>query len=555
MKYLEARLGSRLLIAPIRSIYLGRQTGILEIFGPKLKKRLYFVAGELHLRRSELPATARIAAYVEHHDNARQGVELASREEDNGARTACMDDGLHVLTKMIAEHWMVWNATCFRFIGQVGAAADDLVGPLPTASLLLEAAAAASPEDLILQELGGLEALVRAVPDDRKRVGAAVSGPERALLMDLCKKPVRLREVLERAGGPPPTTLKALSLLWAVGLIRPTNEEDLLRVSLQERRPDRKPEEAPMGGVSHSQTREIWLQHFRLTGDPFSLTPDPAFLYLSKGHTEALAALQVGVLERRGLNVLIGEVGTGKTTLLYSLLSGLGSDVETAYVANTTLSFDEILRAALRDFGVETASHQRMDLIEALNDYLLRCRQVGKTVVLVVDESQALSAEAFEGLRQLLNFETCDQKLLQVFLVGQPELGSRLREQNLRQVADRIALRCHLGPLRPTEARKYIQHRLDAVGASSRVFTRSALSLVVRKSRCVPRSINVLCHNAMLSAFARGVTTVDRSLVREAVRERAGRGEPRVSFWRMFLGWRRANRVPERGHDGSGFAL
>ena len=523
------------MIAPIRSIYLGHQTGVLEIVGPKLKKRLYFVGGELHLRRSELPVTAQISALLDEHDSAWKKVQPAARERNNGEPTRSLGDSLNTLTKAIAEHWTVWDATSFRFVGELGVAPQDLVGPLPTASLLIEAAAALESAHLIEKQLGGPEVEILAVPDGRTEASARLTGPEYGLLMDLCRQPVRLGEVVEYSGGDSPTSLKALSRLWAVGLIRQKGEQqELPPEPLRERPQYVEPEVTRGATVSHPQTLGIWQQHFGLTGDPFSLTPDPTFLYMSQGHTEALAALEVAVLEKRGLTVLIGEVGTGKTTLLYSLLSGIGSEVETAYVANTTLSFDEILRAALRDFGVSATSNERVDLLEALNDYLLRCSQAGRAVVLVVDEAQALSPEAFEGLRQLLNFETYDQKLLQIFLVGQPELGDRLRQQDLRQVADRIAVRCNLEPLRPAEARSYIQHRLEAAGASSRVFTKSAQELVVRKSRCIPRGINVLCHNAMLSAFANGVTSVDRSLVKEAVRERTGRRIRGARFWRVF---------------------
>lgn len=269
-------------------------------------------------------------------------------------------------------------------------------------------------------------------------------------------------------------------------------------------------------------------RHFGLRRDPFGLTPDPAFLFLSEGHAEALAGLKLGLLGRRGLIVLVGEVGTGKTTLLYSLLSGLGPEVQTAYVANTALPFDDILRAAVKDFGVPPAGLDlsgatRFELLEALNELLRGCVREGTVAALIIDEAQNLSDEAFEGLRLLLNFETYHEKLLQIILVGQPELDSRLSRPGLRQVADRIAIRCHLNPLTPDEARSYIDHRLRAAGSSSQIFTPAALKLAVAQSRGIPRRINVLCHNALLFAYGRDLPRADAKVMKQAVREREGR--------------------------------
>lgn len=273
------------------------------------------------------------------------------------------------------------------------------------------------------------------------------------------------------------------------------------------------PAPAPVPGL------DLWRQHFGLRGDPFSLTPDPEFLYPSTAHAEALAGLQLGLWERRGLTVMIGEVGTGKTTLVYSLLSRLDPQIETAYLSNTLLTFDEILESALDDFGVACPSRRRLDLQKALNGFLRQCAAQGKTAVLVIDEAQNLSDEVFERLRLLLNFETYKSKLLQVLLAGQPELAERLRQPNLRQIGDRVAIRCHLGPLSSAEAKRYIEHRLTTAGGSVDVFTRPALGLLIRKSRGIPRRINVLAHNAMLFAYGREIERVDWATVSQAARE------------------------------------
>ena len=251
----------------------------------------------------------------------------------------------------------------------------------------------------------------------------------------------------------------------------------------------------------------MYWEHFNLKGEPFSLTPDPAFLYLSAVHAEAYAALIVGLRERRGLLAMIGEVGTGKTTLVYSLLSRLGPEIHTAYISNPRLSFEGILRSALRDFGVQCDDIQASDLLEAFDRFLLRCAEEGTTAALVIDEAQNLPNETFEDLRLLTNFETYKNKLLQIVLVGQPELDAKLRDPSLRQVTDRIAVRCHVNPLTPRETRSYIQHRLAACGGSSDVFTEAALKELVRRSLGIPRTINVLAHNAMLFAYGGRTST------------------------------------------------
>jgi type II secretory pathway predicted ATPase ExeA len=263
----------------------------------------------------------------------------------------------------------------------------------------------------------------------------------------------------------------------------------------------------------------IWREHFRLSDEPFALTPDPAFLFLSDSHAEALAGLKLGILEGRGLMVLTGEVGTGKTTIVYSLLSGLDRRITTAYLSNTSLSFEETLQASLKDFGVCPEGTSRLELLESLNEFLGGCAEQGKTAALVIDEAQNRTDRMFEELRLVLNFETYRAKLLQGVLVGQPELGDRLRNHRLRQLADRVAVRCTLRPLSTRDTRQYIDHRLRAAGGSSAFFTRSALSLLVRRSRGIPRRVNILGHNSMIFAFGEGKTTVRRALVAEAARD------------------------------------
>ena len=269
----------------------------------------------------------------------------------------------------------------------------------------------------------------------------------------------------------------------------------------------------------------MYTSHFHLRSEPFSLTPDPAFLYPSPGHAEALAALQIGLEGRRGIMVMVGEVGMGKTTLLYSLLSELREGIKTAYISNTKLPFDDILRQALADFGVPCASRDRVELLSALNAFLRECAAEGTTAALVIDEAHNLESDVFENLRLLSNYETYTEKLLQIVLVGQPELETKLRQASLRQVTERVAVRCNINPLTRAESLRYVEHRLQRVGgASASIFTAPAIELILWKARGIPRRINILCHTAMLFAFGRGERLVNLSLARIAVREKEGRG-------------------------------
>lgn len=264
----------------------------------------------------------------------------------------------------------------------------------------------------------------------------------------------------------------------------------------------------------------MYARHFGLSFEPFSLTPDPALLYRSPGHVEALAALQVGLLGRCGLMVMTGEVGTGKTTLLYALLAELGPQVRTAYIANTTLGFDGMLRLLLADLDVACPSSERLPMLMALNQLLHDCATRGETVAVIIDEAQNLDDEGFEHLRLLSNYETFESKLLQMVLVGQPELEAKLRRPQLRQVAERVAVHCRIAPLSRRESRAYVAHRLRCAGGSWDLFSPPARRLLVRKAYGIPRRLNILCHNAMLFAYGTGARRVTRSTARGAVRAR-----------------------------------
>ena len=264
-----------------------------------------------------------------------------------------------------------------------------------------------------------------------------------------------------------------------------------------------------------------YLQHFHLTAEPFSLTPDPEFLYLSPAHAEALAALTLGVTGRNGLVVMSGEVGTGKTTLVYSLLRTIGDGMRTAFVSHSGLGFDGLLRLALTDFGVTSPSPSRFDMLATLNAMLRECASQGRTALLIVDEAHHLTDDDFEQLRLLSNFETFTQKLLQIVLVGQPELEARLRTRALRALTERVAVHCQLAPLGWFESRAYADYRLLRAGGSSRLFEPAARDLLLRCAQGVPRRINILCHNALLFAYGRGEAHVTVSCAQAAIEARA----------------------------------
>jgi general secretion pathway protein A len=305
----------------------------------------------------------------------------------------------------------------------------------------------------------------------------------------------------------------------------------------------------------------MYASHFGLRTEPFSLTPDPSFLYLSPDHAEALAGLKIGLENRRGLMLMIAEVGMGKTTLLYSMLDQLDPQVHTAYLSNTRLSFDDLLRQALADLGQPCASRERIDLLTALNTFLHERASAGETAALIIDEAQNLDEATFEDLRLLSNYETYTDKLLQIVLVGQPELDTKLARPSLRQVTERVAVRCHINPLTHSESIRYLEHRLRVAGGSTSLFTPAALRLITWKARGIPRRLNILCHSAMLFAYGRGASRVSFREARAAIREKQGRGLVTIAPRRRFIANPGASsdlhpwRIAAAGAAGVAFAL
>lgn len=264
----------------------------------------------------------------------------------------------------------------------------------------------------------------------------------------------------------------------------------------------------------------MYSEFFGLNEKPFSITPDPRYLYMTNRHSDALAHLIYGIRESGGFIQLTGEVGTGKTTLIRSLLETMPESANLAVILNPNLSAIEFLAAICVELDIETPVQcTRSSLISALNRYLLKAHADGIRVVLIVDEAQTLDAELLEQVRLLTNLETTRQKLLQIILIGQPELRDLLARADLRQIAQRITGRFHLQPLSRAETRAYVQHRMRVAGAQHEVFTQSAVRELYKRSGGIPRLINVVADRALLAGYTIDSPKISGRLVRRAAAE------------------------------------
>ncbi len=264
----------------------------------------------------------------------------------------------------------------------------------------------------------------------------------------------------------------------------------------------------------------MYLDFFKLNEKPFNVTPDPHFLYMSQSHQEAFANLLYGIRERKGFTVLTGEVGTGKTTLLHNLLSTLEDEIQTVYIFHTGLDFDEMLLMVHRELSIEVQEETRGGMIQSLNHYLIDQLRRDQNVALIIDEAQNLSSEFLENLRLLSNLETAKEKLLQIVLVGQPELEAKLGLTELRQLDSRISVKGRILPLDEQESESYLLHRLSLAGAvTSNIFDSDALKLVCKNGRGIPRRLNMLADNSMLIAYAEGDKMVSQKHVRECLKD------------------------------------
>lgn len=262
----------------------------------------------------------------------------------------------------------------------------------------------------------------------------------------------------------------------------------------------------------------MYLKFFGLLEKPFNATPDPRFLYMSPGHREALAQLHYGTQERKGFIVLTGKVGTGKTTLLHALRQRLDGNTAVSFIFNSTLPFDDMLEYVLADLGIAKREESRAQRIMAFNDFLIERERARQNTVLIIDEAQNLSPETMEQVRLLSNFETATTKLLQILLVGQPELKAKLDLPELRQLKQRVGLRCQIPPLTVDEARHYIRNRLRIAGARDLgIFTDPAIERMTEYSGGIPRVINILGDHCLLFGYADQARKIDRPAVNEAI--------------------------------------
>ena len=265
----------------------------------------------------------------------------------------------------------------------------------------------------------------------------------------------------------------------------------------------------------------MYEDFFGLQKDPFVLTPDPDFLFLTDAHRDALAALSYSILHYRGFMVLTGDAGTGKTTLLRSILESIPDDrAQFAYVFNPTLNPSEFLEMLMLDFGLEVSADSKTQRLLQLQQFLLNSHKEGRVCALIVDEAHQLSPELLEEIRLLTNFETSNAKLLQIVLAGQDELNDLLDRKELRQLKQRIAIRMHINPLAAQDVERYLRHRWFKAGAAGDLpFLPDAIQRIIAYSGGIPRTINAMCGNALLSAYAEESQLIRADHIMDVARE------------------------------------
>jgi general secretion pathway protein A len=261
----------------------------------------------------------------------------------------------------------------------------------------------------------------------------------------------------------------------------------------------------------------MYTEFYQLTERPFNVTPDPKFLYLNARYREAIASLNYGITQRKGFITLIGEAGTGKTTLLKRLLDDLDAKTKTVFIFNTNVTFEEILEYIFAEFDLPVHNGKKLYMLQRLNSFLLNELQSGGNVALLIDEAQDLEFSVLEDLRLLSNLETAKEKILQIVLSGQPELGQKLSNPILRQLRQRIGINCRLLPLSRDEISEYIRYRLQAAGSPDlKLFSRDAEDQIYHFSRGIPRLVNVVCDNALVIGYALGHKRIGADVINEA---------------------------------------
>ena len=268
----------------------------------------------------------------------------------------------------------------------------------------------------------------------------------------------------------------------------------------------------------------MYNKFYYLKENPFNITADPEFFFPSSHHDEAFSHLIYGVHQRKGILVITGEIGTGKTTLCRILLNRLGEDTKTALILNPSFSDVQLLQIILKDLDIESRAKNKFSLVNALNEFLLKESNQGHNVVLIIDEAQNLGVKQLEQIRLLSNLETEKEKLLQIILVGQPELLDKLQLPTLRQLNQRVTVRYHLMPLDRNEMHNYIQHRLKVATSSNNSsygihFTDKAIDAIYESSRGTPRMVNILCDRALLAGYISETHMIDEHIVHKCIQE------------------------------------
>lgn len=281
----------------------------------------------------------------------------------------------------------------------------------------------------------------------------------------------------------------------------------------------------------------MYLDFFKFKREPFHITPDPEFLFLSRSHQEASASIYYGIEQRKGFIAITGEVGVGKTTILRSYLEGTDPErIKIIYIFNSTLTFKNLLKQILSELGLDPGDHDPSELIVQLFEYLIQEYKKDRNVVLIIDEAQNMSVETLEQLRMLSNLETSRDKLVQIVLVGQPEFEKKLELNELRQLKQRVAIRCRIDALSFEESLAYIQHRImKASSFHNPVFTKGALKEIIKAANGVPRTINILCDNALITAFGYQRTPVDARIVKEVVADFKGQKRRSLFRWKPAM--------------------
>ena len=281
----------------------------------------------------------------------------------------------------------------------------------------------------------------------------------------------------------------------------------------------------------------MYQKFYNLTKEPFHITPDPQFLYFSESHKQALASMVYGIEKRKGFVAITGGVGVGKTTIVRAYLErAAAADLRVIYIFHANVTFKDLVKSIYREFGLELATNNLVEMVNGLHLALIDLYRQGKTVVIIIDEAQNMPIETLENLRMLSNLETPTEKLIQVVLVGQTELDALLEKHELRQLKQRIAIRAHIAPLSAQDSLAYIGHRLSIAGLdSTSIFDGKALDIIVREANGVPRMLNILCDNALITGFGYQKNPVTARIAREVVSDFAspGKRRPLARRWRI----------------------